>query len=223
MLLATLPLSTGPPPPPRPKYIASKGEQDCLHAFVGVGGSKDQQHTPGRGKKAGNDAGGPSSSNSAGRSVEGGVSSGQQQWEEQMQMQMMQMQGDGSEGDPQQQQNQQQPHQLMLRQDRADRQEEPPSMHHGGDFAAYMQLKNTKLREQFETHSFQTAPRSTLFQGVAIHVNGYTQPTHAELRQLMAMHGGRFEVCVLFVSVCVCVKLAIKQLLAFLSELSQSH
>jgi len=57
----------------------------------------------------------------------------------------------------------------------------------------YMQLKNAKLREQYEAHSFQSAPHSNIFQEVSIFVNGYTQPTHAELRQLMAMHGGKFE------------------------------
>jgi len=36
-------------------------------------------------------------------------------------------------------------------------------------------------------------PRSQLFHGVSIHVNGLTRPTHGELKQLMALHGGRFE------------------------------
>ncbi|CAI5465259.1 unnamed protein product [Closterium sp. Yama58-4] len=34
---------------------------------------------------------------------------------------------------------------------------------------------------------------SRLFEGVVIWVNGYTQPTHQELRQLMLVHGGVFE------------------------------
>lgn len=65
----------------------------------------------------------------------------------------------------------------------------PPTPHQ-----RYMQVKNAKLQEQFEASSFQTAPKSNLFCGVSIFVNGYTQPTHAELRQIMIMHGGRFEV-----------------------------
>lgn len=48
---------------------------------------------------------------------------------------------------------------------------------------------------QFEANSYQLGgvAQSDIFQGVAIFVNGYTQPTHAELRQLMLLHGGRFE------------------------------
>jgi len=76
-------------------------------------------------------------------------------------------------------------------------------MHHGGSFKSYMALKNAKLQEQFEANSFQAAPHSSIFQGVSIFVNGYTQPTHAELRQIMLMHGGRFEV-----RGCACLRIA---------------
>lgn len=41
--------------------------------------------------------------------------------------------------------------------------------------------------------AFAQQPRSSLFAGVSIHVNGLTNPTHGELKQLMALHGGRFE------------------------------
>ena len=67
------------------------------------------------------------------------------------------------------------------------------SMHHGGSFGRYMELKNTKLQEQFEALQYQAAPASAIFSGVSIFVNGYTAPSHAELKQLMARHGGRFE------------------------------
>ena len=55
----------------------------------------------------------------------------------------------------------------------------------------YMAFKNIKLREQFE----ERAPPllSNLFHGVTIHVNGLTTPSYQELKQLMALHGGRFE------------------------------
>ncbi|GIL73675.1 hypothetical protein Vretimale_5440, partial [Volvox reticuliferus] len=68
------------------------------------------------------------------------------------------------------------------------------SMHHDGNFGRYMQLKVVKLREQFDAQQLQNASaKSDIFRGVAIHVNGFTRPSHAELKQLMALHGGRFE------------------------------
>jgi nucleotidyltransferase/DNA polymerase involved in DNA repair len=66
-----------------------------------------------------------------------------------------------------------------------------PTLHHGGSFRKYMENKNNKLHEQFTAQA--TGSRlSNLFQGITIHVNGLTNPSHAELRQLMAQHGGRF-------------------------------
>ncbi|KAL6765308.1 hypothetical protein V8C86DRAFT_2430773 [Haematococcus lacustris] len=84
------------------------------------------------------------------------------------------------------------PHPLLALRDEAPKQD-AGTMHHGGSFGAYMQLKNSKLREQFESNSFQAAPHSNIFQGVAIHVNGYTQPSAQELKQIMLLHGGRYE------------------------------
>lgn len=72
-------------------------------------------------------------------------------------------------------------------------QAEEPSMHHGGSFSRYMELKNVKLREQFEAQALSTGALSNIFQGVCIYVNGYTNPSHQELKQLMALHGGKFE------------------------------
>lgn len=72
---------------------------------------------------------------------------------------------------------------------------QPQSMHHGGSFKTYMAHKNLKLQEQFEMQALGQAHAhaSTLFAGVSIHVNGLTRPSHGELKQLMALHGGRFE------------------------------
>ncbi|KAJ8350323.1 hypothetical protein SKAU_G00254530 [Synaphobranchus kaupii] len=61
-----------------------------------------------------------------------------------------------------------------------------------------MAAKVSKLDEQFK----QDAPRekqkegagSEIFRGVAIYVNGYTDPTADELRRLMMLHGGQFHV-----------------------------
>jgi hypothetical protein len=51
-------------------------------------------------------------------------------------------------------------------------------MHHQGSFRNYMQFKNIKLREQFDNQAFETSQISSIFEGVAIHVNGYTEPGH---------------------------------------------
>ncbi|XP_047671144.1 DNA repair protein REV1 isoform X2 [Tachysurus fulvidraco] len=69
-----------------------------------------------------------------------------------------------------------------------------PSLFIGG----YMAAKVSKLEEQF----MRDAPRekqklgtsSSIFNGVAIHVNGYTDPSADELRRLMMLHGGQFHV-----------------------------
>eukprot|EP00891_Asterochloris_glomerata_P002603 jgi/Astpho2/2603/e_gw1.00048.8.1_t len=71
--------------------------------------------------------------------------------------------------------------------------------HHGGSFKKYMVNKNQKLQEQFEEQSAAvqaTAGQQTsdLFRGISIHVNGLTTPSLAELRQIMALHGGTFVV-----------------------------
>ena len=68
--------------------------------------------------------------------------------------------------------------------------------HHGDSFANYMAIKNQKLQEQFREQAQTTASTTgadSLFAGVSIHVNGLTQPSHAELKILMAQHGGVFE------------------------------
>uniref|UniRef100_A0AAQ5XEA0 DNA repair protein REV1 n=1 Tax=Amphiprion ocellaris TaxID=80972 RepID=A0AAQ5XEA0_AMPOC len=62
----------------------------------------------------------------------------------------------------------------------------------------YMAAKVSKLDEQFKLD----APRekhkegacSSIFSGVAIYVNGYTEPSADELRRLMMLHGGQFHV-----------------------------
>uniref|UniRef100_A0A8C1HSP9 DNA repair protein REV1 n=1 Tax=Cyprinus carpio carpio TaxID=630221 RepID=A0A8C1HSP9_CYPCA len=61
----------------------------------------------------------------------------------------------------------------------------------------YMAAKISKLEEQFQ----KDAPRekqkdgtsSCIFNGVAIYVNGYTDPSADELRRLMMLHGGQFH------------------------------
>ncbi|EGI65810.1 PREDICTED: DNA repair protein REV1 [Acromyrmex echinatior] len=62
------------------------------------------------------------------------------------------------------------------------------------DWGGYMAAKKAKLEEQFrDTASKEFKESSKLFEGIAIFVNGYTNPTSDELRRLMMMHGGIYH------------------------------
>lgn len=62
----------------------------------------------------------------------------------------------------------------------------------------YMAAKVSKLDEQFKlaapTERSKEGNSSTIFNGIAIYVNGYTDPSADELRRLMMLHGGQFHV-----------------------------
>ncbi|XP_078589278.1 DNA repair protein REV1-like isoform X2 [Branchiostoma floridae x Branchiostoma japonicum] len=62
----------------------------------------------------------------------------------------------------------------------------------------YMAAKKRKLDEQFETDApnqvQKEGTRSNIFNGVAIYVNGWTDPPADELRRLMQVHGGKYDV-----------------------------
>lgn len=62
----------------------------------------------------------------------------------------------------------------------------------------YMAAKVTKLDEQFKLNATREKQKegtsSSIFRGVAIYVNGYTDPSADELRRLMMVHGGQFHV-----------------------------
>ncbi|QDZ23442.1 DNA polymerase IV [Chloropicon primus] len=62
---------------------------------------------------------------------------------------------------------------------------------HNGSFRAYMNAKQEKLRVQFERR--KVGGEGGIFKGVTIHVNGYTKPSHTELKELMIQWGGGFE------------------------------
>lgn len=90
-----------------------------------------------------------------------------------------------------------------------------------GDFGRYMAEKQRKLRIQFQTDASNknssdlaavdvngslcgpkfprdptanaTDSRTNLFEGISIFVDGFTIPSHQELRTLMMKHGGTFE------------------------------
>uniref|UniRef100_A0A3P8V145 DNA repair protein REV1 n=1 Tax=Cynoglossus semilaevis TaxID=244447 RepID=A0A3P8V145_CYNSE len=61
----------------------------------------------------------------------------------------------------------------------------------------YMAAKVSKLDEQFK-HDVREKQKqgkcTAIFSGVAIYVNGYTEPNADELRRLMSLHGGQFHV-----------------------------
>ncbi|MBN3296768.1 REV1 protein, partial [Amia calva] len=61
----------------------------------------------------------------------------------------------------------------------------------------YMAAKVCKLEEQFKLDAPRQQQKegtcSNIFSGVAIYVNGYTDPTADELRRLMMLHGGQFH------------------------------
>ncbi|XP_013867133.1 DNA repair protein REV1 isoform X2 [Austrofundulus limnaeus] len=61
----------------------------------------------------------------------------------------------------------------------------------------YMAAKVSKLDEQFKLDAPREKQKegtcSGIFSGVAIYVNGYTEPSADELRRLMMLHGGQFH------------------------------
>ncbi|NXF92184.1 REV1 protein, partial [Eubucco bourcierii] len=67
-----------------------------------------------------------------------------------------------------------------------------------GIWGGYMSAKVKKLEDQFRSDSAIQHQRdgnsSTIFSGVAIYVNGFTDPSADELRRLMMLHGGQYHV-----------------------------
>ncbi|KAM4867376.1 DNA repair protein REV1 isoform 2-T2 [Thomomys bottae] len=62
-------------------------------------------------------------------------------------------------------------------------------------WGGYMAAKVQKLDEQFRSDAAkQKDGTSEIFSGVAIYVNGYTDPSAEELRKLMMLHGGQYHV-----------------------------
>ncbi|KAJ7398418.1 hypothetical protein BTVI_125128 [Pitangus sulphuratus] len=67
-----------------------------------------------------------------------------------------------------------------------------------GIWGGYMSAKVKKLEDQFRADSAIQQQRdgnsSSIFSGVAIYVNGLTDPSADELRRLMMLHGGQYHV-----------------------------
>ncbi|XP_048208346.1 DNA repair protein REV1 isoform X3 [Perognathus longimembris pacificus] len=64
------------------------------------------------------------------------------------------------------------------------------------NWGGYMAAKVQKLDEQFRSDAAKQkdGTSSEIFSGVAIYVNGYTDPSAEELRKLMMLHGGQYHV-----------------------------
>lgn len=58
------------------------------------------------------------------------------------------------------------------------------------DFSEYIQEKKRKLNQQFEEMGDRI---STIFNGVNIYVNGFTEPSDTELKKLIYLHGGNYS------------------------------
>ena len=54
-----------------------------------------------------------------------------------------------------------------------------------------MYVKHQKLRSQFDDMDMEK--KSSIFEGVTIYVNGWTQPRAEELKEIIYCHGGRYE------------------------------
>ena len=58
------------------------------------------------------------------------------------------------------------------------------------DIGGYMRVKKQKLSEQF--HGMAGEKKSAIFQGVTVHVNGWTEPSNDELKRMIHAHGGNY-------------------------------
>ncbi|XP_063161039.1 DNA repair protein REV1 isoform X2 [Candoia aspera] len=67
-----------------------------------------------------------------------------------------------------------------------------------GTWGGYMSAKVQKLEDQFRSEAAMQHQKdgnsSSIFSGVAIFVNGFTDPSADELRRLMMLHGGQYHV-----------------------------
>ncbi|KAJ1964092.1 deoxycytidyl transferase [Dipsacomyces acuminosporus] len=61
-----------------------------------------------------------------------------------------------------------------------------------GEFRAYSSERKRKLAEQAEQSANKTHCFDAIFRGVTFHINGYTQPSHYELKRMLLNRGGKF-------------------------------
>eukprot|EP00501_MAST-03F_sp_TOSAG23-6_P002125 GSMAST32.ASY1.ANO1.2221.1 assembled CDS len=68
----------------------------------------------------------------------------------------------------------------------------PDKLHHGGCGHTYMTTKRKKMKLQFERFRTDTS-ESTLFKGICIYVDGFTEPSAQILHKTVMIHGGDFD------------------------------
>ncbi|KAJ2801191.1 deoxycytidyl transferase [Coemansia guatemalensis] len=61
-----------------------------------------------------------------------------------------------------------------------------------GDFHSYFDQRKHKLAEQAKERAARAPAQRQIFAGVVFHINGYTQPSHYELKKLLIERGGQF-------------------------------
>ena len=65
-----------------------------------------------------------------------------------------------------------------------------PSDDGWGEYGGYMEAKRKKLHEQYVAMG---SNETSIFNGVSIYIDGYTDPREDELKRLMRAHGGNYE------------------------------
>ncbi|CAI4227058.1 unnamed protein product [Auanema sp. JU1783] len=70
---------------------------------------------------------------------------------------------------------------------------EDPDVGMGERYGSYMHLKKTKLQYQVNVLAKPKSTVSKLFEGISIFVNGHTDPSALELRELIQAHGGEYH------------------------------
>ena len=62
------------------------------------------------------------------------------------------------------------------------------------EWGGYMNAKKEKLERQFDSDQVKEVDkREGIFEGIAIFVNGYTDPSADELKRIMMLNGGTFH------------------------------
>ncbi|RPD55674.1 DNA repair protein [Lentinus tigrinus ALCF2SS1-7] len=69
-----------------------------------------------------------------------------------------------------------------------------------GEFGEYMtrkraklQIQNAELEDDEDVQGGEAAPKSRIFQGLQIYINGWTEPSVQDLRKMIVQHGGIFH------------------------------
>ncbi|KHJ49100.1 BRCA1 protein [Trichuris suis] len=58
----------------------------------------------------------------------------------------------------------------------------------------YMEWKKSKLSAQFQKEADAYKDTTAIFKGISVYVNGYTEPSAAQLKRLILKHGGEYHI-----------------------------